>query len=37
MVRFEAGNKPGEGKITYKVLYEKGVGTSLVEDTTAVQ
>jgi len=37
VVRFEAGNKPGEEKITYKVLYEKGVGTSLVEDTIAVQ
>lgn len=37
VVRFEAGNKAGEEKITYKVIYQKGVGTSLVEDSIAVQ
>jgi hypothetical protein len=37
VVRFQAGKKAGEEKVTYKVLYEKGVGTSLVEDTIAVQ
>ena len=37
VVRFEAGDKAGEEKITYKVIYQKGVGTSLVEDSIAVQ
>ena len=37
VVRFEAGNKVGEEKITYKVIHQKGVGTSLIEDTIAVQ
>jgi hypothetical protein len=37
LVRFEAGNKAGEEKITYKVIYQKGVGTTLVEDTVTVQ
>ena len=37
VVRFAAGNKVGEEKITYQVIYQKGVGTSVIEDAIAVQ
>jgi hypothetical protein len=37
VVRFAAGNKAGEEKITYKVIYVKAVGTLMVEDTITVQ
>jgi hypothetical protein len=38
VVRFEAGDKAGEEKITYEVVYQsKKLGTWKVEDTITVQ
>jgi len=38
VVRFEAGDKAGEEKITYEVVYQsKKLGTWRVEDAIAVQ
>jgi hypothetical protein len=38
VVRFQAGDKPGEEKITYEVVYRsKTLGTRKIEDTITVQ